>query len=270
MKTIWKGSLSFGLVSIPIELFSAVQQHAFGFTLLHETCHTPLNYYRWCEHCQKDVEWQHTVKGIKLADGTYFTMTQAQLKDLKPKKSDQLTLIACIDEDTVEPLYFDQHYYVLPVKPQEKSFHLLLAVLKKKKKELVVRAIFREKEYICLLKPYQDILVLTTLNYSYEIKTVPQVEHAEPSLPPKELALAEQLLMTWYTKKFSLTKFKDTFAEQLMQTIEQERKGKKRKRASAPKKKKALTPASSSLTKALKESLLIQDKGQTKLAKRAR
>ena len=82
MKSIWKGSISFGLVTIPVRLYSAVQEHAIGFTLLHNKCHTPIFYKRWCDHCKKEVAWADVVKGLKLESGSYAILTQEKLKAL--------------------------------------------------------------------------------------------------------------------------------------------------------------------------------------------
>ena len=252
MKVVWKGTLSFGLVSIPVELYTAVQQHAFGFTMVHDTCHTALHYIRWCEHCKKEVSWDEVDKGIKLADGSYFIVTKESLAALKPASSDQLSLLACIDLDALEPLYIDQHYYLMPMKQQEKAYYLLHESLKKMGKGIIAQGIFKEKEHICLIQPYQDIFLLNTLNYTYEIKTKPLLAAPKKSLlDPKELALAQQLLMKWYTKKFTMSKFKDTFAASLMKLIEQS-KHHKLKRV---KSKKAVAKKPSSLMHALKESL---------------
>lgn len=270
MKAMWKGSLSFGLVSIPVELYTAVQPHAFGFTVLHATCHTPLHYYRWCEHCKKDVSWENTVKGIKLADGTYFIITKEALADLKPEKSDQLSLIACIDAQSIDPLYQDQHYYLVPAKVQEKAYYLLHAALIKIEKIIIARGIFKDKEHVCLIQPYQDIFILTTLNYTYEIKTKPQLEHKAPALDAKERALAEQLLMKWYTKKLDLSKFKDTFADELVKLIERSKKTKKRAAPKKQKKAERRKTTAPPLLAALKESLAMYEQQKSAASKRAR
>src|SRR5436309_1931299 len=104
MKTIWKGAISFGLVNIPIKLFTATESHALGFTLLHATCHTPLKYHRWCTHCEKEVLWEDTVKGLKTSKG-YVVLTQEMLKKMHPEKTETINIVEFVDADQVSPIY---------------------------------------------------------------------------------------------------------------------------------------------------------------------
>ncbi len=230
MKTVWKGGLSFGLVNIPVDLYSATKEHSLGFKLLHDKCHTPISYKRWCTHCKQEVSWQHIVKGLPLENGTYFILTQENLKKLKPEKTDTIDIVEFIDHDVLAPIYLDHHYYIIPHKINEKAFFLFTAALNKLGKIGIGRFVMRDKEYVCAIKPYGPGLLLSTLNYSYEIREFPKVtELKKPKLEPKELQLAEQLINKLYTKKFSIDKFKDTFAERIKAALKLAQKGKKPK-----------------------------------------
>ena len=125
MKSIWKGSISFGLVTIPVRLYSAVKEHAIGFTLLHNKCHTPITYKRWCEHCKKEVPWADVVKGLKQEDGSYAILTQEKLKELKPKTTDSVSIVEFVSANQIETIYLEHHYYLGPEKAGEKSFYFL-------------------------------------------------------------------------------------------------------------------------------------------------
>jgi DNA end-binding protein Ku len=263
MKAIWKGSLSFGLVSIPMEVYSAVQQHTFGFKILHAKCHTPLHNYRWCEKCKQEVVWDDTVRGLKLADGSYAIITKDMLHRLKPEKSDQLTLIACIDKEALAPIYYDQHYYLIPAKRQEKAYYLLRDALLRSDKGVVAQGTFKEKEHLCFIQSYHDILLLTTLNYTYEIKAIPPLLSSS-KITAKEIDLAEELLMKWYTKKFKMDNFRDTFADELIQLVEREKSGKKPRR-----RKSTIAHPHTSLMQKLKDSLATK-KSLSPAGKRAR
>src|SRR5437868_5794495 len=113
-KSVWTGAISFGLVTIPIRLYSAVQEHLFGFTLLCKKCHTPIHYKRWCERCAKEVAWTDVVKGIELKKGKYLILTQQLIKTLKPTKTDTINITEFVDAALIEPIYFDHHYFAAP------------------------------------------------------------------------------------------------------------------------------------------------------------
>lgn len=249
MKAIWKGTLSFGLVNIPIEIYSATQTHSLGFNLLHEKCQTPINYQRFCPTCNRVVKWEEIVKGIKLSDGTYFIITPENLKKLKPEKSDTIDIIEFIDAESLAPIYLDQHYYVTPAKENDKAYFLFFEVLKKNNKVAIGRFVLKDKEYICAIHPYKNGFLLTTLNYQYEIREFKKFDDLKIlKQDPKELKLAEQLINKLSKKSLKMEQFKDTFATELKEKI------KKKEGIVRPKKieKKVEIP---SLIKALQESL---------------
>ncbi|MGC2310836.1 MAG: Ku protein [Candidatus Babeliaceae bacterium] len=222
MKTIWKGSISFGLISIAVELFSAIQQRVINFTLLHTTCHSPLHYKRWCPVCKKEVSWQDTVKGIKLSDDTYFIITKQNLEKLKQEKTDILQLIGGIGGNEINPLYLNQHYYLLPQKGAEHAYFLLSAALEKLNKYAIGQFVLHEKEHLCILRPHEKILLLTTLHYHDEIRPFPEkLLPKEQKITQQELELAQLLLQKLSTKKVNISAFKDTFAAKLHKLMQE-------------------------------------------------
>lgn len=247
MKAIWKGSLSFGLVTIPVELFSAVSSHSLGFTLLHQKCKTPINYMRWCPTCKKEAAWDDIVKGLPTENDTYFIITKENLEKLKPQKSDTFDILEFVDAQLVEPIYFDQHYYIVPKKTNEKAYFLLQQALEKLNKVAIGRFILKEKEHIGALQPFNGALLLTTLNYSYEIKPSPLVlSSALPKVTAQEIQLATELIKKLSKKKFDMSKYKDTFAEKVRKELKQ-----------APGKKKAAAPAKKKVPKTTTKPTLI-------------
>lgn len=259
MKSIWKGSISFGLVSIPVRLYSAVKEHAIGFTLLDKKCHTPITYKRWCDHCKREVPWADVVKGLKLENGSYAILTQEKLKSLKPKTTDTISIVEFVNADQIEPIYLEHHYYLGPEKAGEKSFYLFLKALEQSGKVAIGTFVMREKQYLCVINPYEKALLLTTLNYAYEIrplKEVPNLSQAPKKMETSELKLAQDLIAALTKKKFDLSKFKDTFAQELLAALKSTKKEKiskkkKEKHIRKPKTKKE----ESSLMTALRASL---------------
>lgn len=220
MKTIWKGSITFGLVNIPIQLYSATESHALGFTLLHATCHTPLNYHRWCPHCDKEVSWDDTVKGIETSKGMVI-VTKEILKELHPEKTETISIVEFVNTDAVPPIYLSQHYYVAPLKKKDTAFALFMKALAKLKKVAIGRFVMRDKEYTCMLQPYEEYLLLTTLHYTYEIRNIANLEvSSKVAVTTAELQLAQELIEKLSVKKFDMSKFKDTFAQNLKKLIE--------------------------------------------------
>ncbi len=229
MKTIWKGSLSFGLVTIPIRLYSAIQEHAISFTLLCKKCHMPITYERWCKGCNKEVAWQDVVKGLRLEDGSYFILTQEKLRALKPETTDTISIVEFVSATQIQPIYLEHHYYLAPDKENEQAFFLFKKALEVSGKVAIGTFVMRDKQYACVINPYEKIMLLSTLNYSYEIRDINEVPYAK-NVPKKlesaELKLAAQLIDQLTAKKFNLAQFKDTFAQQLKAAI---KKGKREK-----------------------------------------
>lgn len=229
MKAIWKGSISFGLVSIQVRLYAAIQEHVLGFKLLCKKCHMPIVYERWCKKCNKPVAWQDVVKGIKQPDGSYIILTQEKIKELKPETTDRIDIVSFVDADEIAPIYLEHHYYLGPEDKDEKSFFLFKRALEKSHKVAIGTFVMRDKQYVCVINPYETTMLLTTLNYAYEIRPVadvPQLPKKAPEMSTAELSLANQLINKLTVKKFNLAQFKDTFVEQLKAAI---KKGKREK-----------------------------------------
>ena len=266
MKVTWKGSISFGLVDIAVELYPAIKPHTLDFDLFHTKCHSPISYQRWCAACNKEVPWEEVEKGIQLKDGSNLVMTPENLKKLRPEKTDEIIIVAFVDEDIIDPILFNKHYYVLPAKPSYQSFFLFAASLDDLDSVAIGQFVMRDKQYVCAIRPYRDVLLLTTLNYAYEIRTLKKMEAIKPpKITKKELALAEQLINKLTEKKFDITKFKDFFVTELIKQISKLKKG-----TLLPEKKiKAIEkqPKAVSLIKVLEASLTQLKKPKKKAAK---
>lgn len=264
MKPIWKGSISFGLVSIPVRLYSAIQAHALSFKMLHDKCHTPVQYERWCRHCKKEVPWNNIVKGFKLEDGTYVVLTQEKLSELRPQTTDTISIIEFVATSSIEPIYLEHHFYLGPEKAGEKSFNLFKKALQESRKVAIGTFVMRDKEYACMINPFGDAMLLSTLNYSYEIRDVQEVPNlgAVKKLSPAEITLAKQLIDKLTVKKFNLAQFKDTFAEQLKAVLKKSKKekilAKKKIKTKAPEKPKK--EKDKSLLTSLRASLIAPGK----------
>lgn len=255
MKALWQGTLSFGLVNIEVGLYSAIESQTLGFTMLCGTCNNPITYRRWCEHCKKEVEWNSIVKGLKLKKDTYFILTQENLRKLKPTTTESIDVVEFVDPALIEPIYLEKHYYIAPKKKNEKAYFLFTHALKAAQKVAVGVFVMRDKEHVSVIFPYHDILLLTTLNYSYEIRNYHEIEtlKSEPKITDSELKLAVKIIDQKSKKKFDISQFKDHFAERLAALV---KKGKGKRKILPEEKPRKLTH-----DKALMETLEASLKG---------
>lgn len=227
MKSIWNGSISFGLVNIPIKLYSAVQSNVKGFRLLHKEHNAPINYKRVCSMDGKEVEWEDIVKGIEVSKNNYYIVTNEELDDLKPKNTDTVEIIQFIDSKSIDPIYFSKHYFAAPPKEDEKTYFLFKEVLQQTAKIAIGLFVMHDKEHVCAIESYKEGLLLTTLNYAYEIRDISAIDQLSsvPKLKKEELDLAKQLISRLYMEDFDISRFKDTFFDELQKLLKKKAKG---------------------------------------------
>lgn len=250
-KALWKGDISFGLVNIPVKLYSAVESQSLGFRLLHKECYTPLKYKRYCPNCKVNVEWEDVVKGLEMKKNEYYVLTKEELEELKSERSETIEIQEFVGKEQLEPLYFSKTYFVVPSRKKEKAYFLFKYALDETGKVAIGRFVMREKEYTCSIESYKNGLILTTLNYTYELRDITKLEELKEKAKPtsKEKELAKELVSKFSVKEFDLEKYKDSFAEELKKIIRKKAKGEKIE--VKPEKK----PAEKNLMKALEKSL---------------
>ncbi|MBI2545897.1 Ku protein [Candidatus Woesearchaeota archaeon] len=227
MKSVWNGYVSFGLVSIPVRLYAAVENQAISFRLICSECKSPIRYKRFCEGCKREVPWGEVLKAIEIRKGQFYVFEKEELEKLKPAKADTIDVVEFVDAHQVDPIYIHKHYYCAPQKPKDKAYFLFREVLESTARVAIGRFVMREKEHTCIISAYKDGMLLTTLNYQYEIRDIKRVEELKepPKLKKEELELAKQLVQKLTTDEFDISEFKDTFAEQLKELIRKKEKG---------------------------------------------
>lgn len=220
MKAIWQGSIVFGLVNIPVKLYSVAEPKQFSFRLLCGFCQTPLKYQRYCPQCKKEVAWQNVLHGFKIEKNKWKAFTKEQIAKLKPAKADQIEILGFTTIDRFDPILFSKHYYVVPSQEKEKAYFLFREVLHATAKVAFAKMIFHEKEYIVLIRPYQSGLLLTTLHYLYEIRDINQLSELKEkvSITKEEFELAKKLVAT-LLKEPELEKYQDSFEAKLRELI---------------------------------------------------
>jgi DNA end-binding protein Ku len=226
MRSIWTGSISFGLINIPIKIFSAVQESSLDLDMLDSTDHSNIKFKRVNENTGKEVAYENIVKGYKM-DGGYVVLEDEDFEAADAVKTKMIEIINFVDEQEIDSLYYEQPYYLEPEESAMTAYALLRDALQLSGKVGVTTFVLRNKEGLAILKPYKNVIVLNRIRFSQEIR-----EPSELKLPPvsknktKEMDMANKLVAQ-LTEKFNIEKYKDTYTAKLLKIIKEKSKGKK-------------------------------------------
>jgi len=227
MRSIWNGSISFGLVSIPVKLYSGSEDRRIDLDMLDKNDHARIRYKRVNEDTGKEVEWKDIVKGYKKDDG-YVILEKDDFDQANIKKTKTIDIEEFIDEDEVADVLFKKPYFLEPQKEGGKSYNLLLQALKKTGKLGVATFVMRQKEHLSLVGIYRDALVLHVIRFEDEIRNPGELKLTKTKVKAKEVDMAVSLIEQ-YTSDFDFKKYKDIYNDQLMKIIESKATGKKPK-----------------------------------------
>ena len=225
MKSIWNGTLGFGLVNIPIKMYSATETRNIDLDMLDAKDHARIRYQRVNEKSGKEVEWKDIVKGFKI-DDKYVILEEEDFEQANAKKSKIVEIEAFVDEVDVADMLFKKPYYLEPQKDGGKAYNLLRDALKKTKKLGLATFVMRQKENLSLIGVYNDALVLHVIRFSDELRSPTDLKISTSKATKKEVDMAASLIKQ-YSEKFDLSKYKDQYTEQLMKVIKRKSKGKK-------------------------------------------
>lgn len=264
MKSIWKGSLSFGLVNIPVQMYTASQVQEVKFNLLHEKDHSPIRYARICKEEDKEVPWNEIVKGYQSEKGTYVVVSDKEIEKALAEKSNLIEILYFTNQDQIDPIYFEKPYILTPDKSSDKSYSLLMEVIKKSNKTAIARYVMHNREHIGAIYPYEGFILLNQLRYHSELKSLEDLKAPKASKSsPKEIEIALQLVKHM-EQKFDPKVFHDTYVESIKKAIKQLQKGQK---IAAPAKAPAPSKKIHDIMSLLKASIADKEK---KPARRAR
>jgi DNA end-binding protein Ku len=226
MRSIWKGSIGFGLVSIPVKLYSAVQTSSLDFDMLDSRDHSRIRYQRVNEHTHKEVPYDKIVKGYKMGDD-YVVMEDHDFEDAAPEKSKVITIESFVDVDDVNPMFYETSYYTEPDTKNNKAYALLLQALIKSKKAGLARFVLRSTESLCIVHPVKNVLVVTRIRFGQQIRDTEDLSVPDKvDISKKELDMGLALIEQ-YAEKFDVSKFKDEYNAQLLEIIKAKSKGKR-------------------------------------------
>ncbi|WP_245739906.1 non-homologous end joining protein Ku [Thermoflavimicrobium dichotomicum] len=218
---MWKGSISFGLVNIPIKMYAATEEKDIRFRYLHKECRTPIQNVRMCPHCQKEVPWNEVVKGYEYSDGKFVLMESEELSGLLPNANKAIEILDFVELEEIDPIYFNKTYYLGAQDANNKAYALLREALKTSKKIGVAKVTIRSKQSLAVIRVYGNCLVMETIFYPDEIRDVAMVPGVpdEMELPDKELKMAHQLIEN-LTIPFDPEKYQDEYRQAIQQALE--------------------------------------------------
>src|SRR6476469_5933531 len=230
-RAIWSGSISFGLLNVPVKLYSAVSKQTVRFRELREGDGSRVKHKRVAESDGKEVPYEKIVKGYEYAPDQYVVLSRDELSELEPQRSRAIEIQDFVDLDDIDPIYFEQPYYLGPDKGAERAYALLVQALRESRKVAIARFVLRNKEHLAAIRPMDDVLTLTTMRFHDEVSSPEDVdgevfEEAKPKKPEKrELEMAKQLIES-LTSDFEPNKYRDEYREELLDLLERKAEGK--------------------------------------------
>ena len=217
-RAIWRGTISFGMVSIPVNLYTATESHDVRFHLLHRRDGVRLKNVRWCPKDEKAVPWDDVVRGFEYTKGKYLPVSEEDLDHLPVKSVHTVDISDFVKLEEVDPIYYDKAYYLAPDEAGVKAFALLRQALQQTGRAAVAKVAIRDKENLCLVRPYEDVLSMETMFYANEIRSAQDIAADGAKVSPKELQMAVSLIEN-LSDSFDAERYRDEYQAALKQVI---------------------------------------------------
>jgi len=235
MRNLWSGYITFGLVTIPVNMFPATESRSVAFNFVHTQCGTPLKYDRICAKCNAVIPWRDVSRGYEYEKGKWVTIDENDLKSIPFPKGKNIDIVQFVDLSEIDPIYFDRSYYLAPEEGAEKAYALLTQVMQLTNRIAVAKIVIKTRQHLCCVRHFQRALVLETMFYPDEIRPSGDVVSslADITLRPNELRMAQQLVDAM-TESFKLEGFEDEYRKALIKLIETKVSGAKVEVAPAP------------------------------------
>lgn len=221
MRPLWKGSISFGLVNIPVRLFAATEEKNVRFRYLHEPCRTPVEYRKVCPRCNKEISAEEIVKGYEFEKGRFVVIGESDLARIPSETTRSITIVDFVLQEEVDPIYYDRAYYLSPGEAGEKAFQLLRQAMEEAGMAAVVKIVLRTRQALGLLRVFQDVLALETMYYPEEVRPTSALPawNREIAIHENELKMARELIRN-LTAPFQPEKYTDDYRRALLEIIE--------------------------------------------------
>jgi DNA end-binding protein Ku len=221
--------VNFGLLNVPVKLYSAVARRGIALREVRGSDGVRIRHRRVAEGTDEEVPYEEIVKAFEISSDRYVPLTKDELSGLDPEKSRSIEVLDFVDLDEIDPIYFDSPYYLGPAEGAEKAYALLAQAMEESGKVAIARFVFRNKEHLAAVRPTEGVLTLTTMRFADEVVSPGELEDVLPAEQPeigkREVEMAEQLIES-LTREFDPTAYRDEYREQLLALIERKAEGK--------------------------------------------
>jgi DNA end-binding protein Ku len=248
--SVWSGYLTFGLISMPVRLFSGARGNHISFNMLHRTDNTRVKQQLWCPHDERVVERSEIVKGYEYRKGEYVIVEPEEIKKIEPKTAKAMEILEFVKASDVDPIYFESSYFLVPEEAGRRPYALLCQALQETDYVAIAKLTMHNREYTVFLRPYNGGMMLHTMYYSDEVRQLEGFGRPEVELKDAEVKVAHQLIEA-LAGKFEPEKYHDTFEENLKTLIKARLEGREVTEVEKPRKPAPVVD----LMAALKESL---------------
>ncbi len=250
--TVWKGYITFGLITIPVRLFAAARTERVSFNQIHGVCGSRIKQQTFCPRCERVIERNELVKGFEAEKDQYVIVNDEDIKSVAPASSDNMEILEFVKAEGIDPIYFDASYFMVPEEAGKKAYHLLLETMRKSGYSAIAKIAMHQREFTVVIRPHSDGLLLHTMFYPEEVREVPEFRRdLNVAVKPQEVELAERLVEGLATD-FDPEKYHDEYQGRLKQMIEAKREG-QTVEETAPKKRAPVIDLMQALQKSLGE-----------------
>jgi DNA end-binding protein Ku len=223
--TVWKGYITFGLITIPVRLFAAARTERVSFNQIHGVCGSRIKQQTVCPRCDRVVERSELQKGFEVEKDRYVIVNDEDIKSVAPASSDNMEILEFVKAEGIDPIYFDASYFMVPEEAGKKAYHLLLETMRKSGYSAIAKIAMHQREFTVVIRPHADGLLLHTMFYPEEVREVPEFRRdTSVTVKPQEVDLAERLVEGLATD-FDPSKYHDEYQGRLNQMIEAKREG---------------------------------------------
>ncbi len=220
-RSVWDGSISFGLVNIPVKIYPATHSQGLALHYLCKHCKTPLEYKKWCPKCQKEIPWKDVIRGYKISKDKWIVISPKDLEKIKLKTTKTIDIKAFVRVSDIDPVYYEKTYYVVPQDTGIKAYSLFVEALRLTGRAALGKIVMRNKEYLVALRHYKRGIAMHILYYTGEIQNIdelPELKHLM-SISKEELRLAEALI-SQLSRHPKFEEFRDRYTEALKELIQ--------------------------------------------------
>src|ERR671932_2220503 len=227
-RSIWTGAISFGLVNVPVKLYSAVSKKTVRFHQLHDKDGVRIRQKRVCPADGEEVPYENIVKGYEVTPDQYVVVEPAELEAIEPRKTKTIDIEDFVDLDEIDPLYYDHPYYLMPGTGAAKPYKLLVTAMEQSQKVAIARVVIRQKEQLVAIRPANGVLAMSTMNFADEVIDADNFDEApgdEVETSKREVDMAQQLIDS-LSSEWAPDKYHDTYRERVLELIEQKAEGK--------------------------------------------